>query len=198
MKNLIVLTIAITAMNAVACARTSSTVPDSLEAVIEQNPESDEISKDFAVERWVKVDASPECVYDTITDIDHWSKWDPAIDETRWVKGKEFKVGNVFYQRLGDIEFHGRIIKAERGKIIRWYGQNPDGTGVIGAHSFLIIPAENGGAYVINREAFDAWYVRPVGWVTDLGIGDQFETAMQGLAKFAPENCKAQELVSRN
>jgi len=176
-----------------ACARTHSTVPEEISASVPDVArwEASIGRADTIVERHVLIPASPTCVYDVLTDIDAWSAWDPSIEAAYHVDGEAFEPGTVFYQGFvhDAFEAHSRVLVAERGEQVVWRGQSPDGTGPIGLHSYRLRDQGDGTTLVVNREAFSAWYVRPIAWFTDLGIGAQFEDVLQALSARSVERC---------
>ena len=73
--------------------------------------------------------------------------------------------------------------------MLRWRGKSPDGSGPIGVHTWTFVPQQEGTTLIIDDEHFHGWYLRPLGWITDLGIGDQFDRTLQELEAAAIEAC---------
>ena len=176
-----------------ACARTWSNVPDSVLDQVQSTPfERDHLrGADTVVERHVVIQASPACVYDVLANVPAWGAWDTSISESYFVDGDSFDVGTVFHQGFADRDFeaHAEVVLANPGELIVWRGQSPDGHGPVGVHSFRLADNGDGTTTVVNREAFSAWYFRPVGWLTNLGIAAQFEHVNEALSRRASEGC---------
>ena len=56
-------------------------------------------------------------------------------------------------------------------------------------HTWTFVAQEDGSTLVINDEHFHGWYLRPLGWFTDLGISDQFDSTMKELEAQAKRRC---------
>jgi hypothetical protein len=174
------------------CASTYSNLSDAhtarvsaADTAIEETPDN----ADLAVYRERVIAVSAECAYDTLADITTWNEWDPAVSSARMVEGETVAVGNVFFQDLGDFQFNAQVLAADRGRLLRWRGQDPSGSGPVGIHSWTFIPKADGTTLVINDEHFHAWFLNPLGWVTDLGISEQFDVSMASLETAAQERC---------
>ena len=144
---------------------------------------------DLRVQRQAILSVGSKCAYDVLADIKAWPNWDSQIKKTYFVEGDAASEGNVFFQHIKDFQFHARILVAKPGFRLRWRGQSPEGSGPIGIHTWTFIPLDNGQTLVINDEHFHAWYVRPLGWFTDLGIAKQFDQSIRDLELEAKKRC---------
>lgn len=174
------------------CASTYSNLAARHEPLLEpRNPDVDETpeSADMAVRRARVMSVSAACAYDVLADIDAWPSWDESIVRTERLEGTSTRAGALFHQQIGDYRFNARILDAEPGKRLRWRGQNPDGSGIVGVHTWTFVDQPDGTTLVINDEHFHSWYVRPLGWFTDLGIAKQFDKTLENLEAEAKRRC---------
>lgn len=176
------------------CARTYSNLAPAHEPLLSPAPRGiAELPEeaDMAVRRQRVMPVSAACLYDVLADIEAWPAWDRAVVRTERLAGEGTAAGAVFHQQLGDYRFNARILDAEPEKRLRWRGQNPDGSGIVGVHTWTFVPQPDGTTLVINDEHFHAWYVRPLGWLTDLGIAKQFDQTLENLEAEAKRRCRA-------
>lgn len=172
------------------CASTHSRVPaatNTQAASVVPLPPRPEIptSPDVVVERTIDIDAPPEHVFAILVDVDRWTRWDPAVKTVKAHAGRPLQVGDRFYQDPAGYECEALVLDVVPGRAVRWRGTAPDGGGSVGVHSYRLVPLENGGTRVINREEFSKWYLRLFGWASDFGIGDQFDRTLAALKQHA-------------
>jgi len=171
------------------CATTHSNAPPGVSAAGDSVPlpMRAEVtgSPDVVVERSVDIAAPPERVFAILLDVSAWTRWDPSVTTTRAYAGRPLEVGDRFFQDPGGYAGDARVLDVVPSRALRWKGGNPDGSGVTGVHTFRLIGLANGGTRVIDREEFSKWYLRLIGWATDLGVGSQFERTLAGLKRFA-------------
>ena len=178
------------AVTQLGCASTHSRVPAATAthaASIVPLPARPEIpaSPDLVVERTIDIDAPPEHVFAILTDVERWTDWDPAVKTVKAHAGRSLQVGDRFYQDPAGYECEALVLDVVPGRAVRWRGTAPDGGGIVGVHSYRLVPLEGGGPRVINREEFSKWYLRLVGWASDFGVGDQFERTLAALKQHA-------------
>lgn len=140
---------------------------------------------DIVVERFAVIEAPPRRIYQLLADVERWPGWDPNVAATRAHAGRPLQAGDRFFQHTGGYRIEARVLDAEPGRWLRWRGQAADGGGIVGVHSFRLVPLEGGRTLVINREEFSRWYLRLIGWATDVGVGKQFQRTMDALARRA-------------
>ena len=172
------------------CASTHSRVPAATAtqaASIVPLPARPEIpaSPDVVVERTIDIDAPPEHVFAILVDVERWPTWDPAVKTVKAHAGRPLEGGDRFYQDPAGYECEALVLDVVPGRAVRWRGTAPDGGGIVGVHSYRLVPLESGGTRVIDREEFSKWYLRLVGWASDFGVGDQFDRTLAALKKHA-------------
>ena len=172
------------------CASTHSRVPAATAthaASIVPLPARPEIpaSPDIVVERTIDIDAPPEHVFTILTDVERWTDWDPVVKTVKAHAGRSLQVGDRFFQDPAGYECEALVLDVVPGRAVRWRGTAPDGGGIVGVHSYRLVPLEGGGTRVINREEFSKWYLRLVGWASDFGVGGQFERTLAALKQHA-------------
>ena len=183
---------ALWAVSSSGCAAVYSNVPDArarfvvapTRSVAEQPNDAD-----IAVRRQGVIHASPRCVYAVLADVTAWSSWDQSIVSTRWVSGQGMKRGAVFEQVFDGFTAHSRVLLANPGHVLRWRGRAPDDSGPVGVHTWTLIALGEDTTLVLNDEHFHAWYTRPVGWFTDIGISTQFDGTIRDLDLEAQKRC---------
>jgi hypothetical protein len=174
------------------CAAIYSNVPDArarfvvapTEGVAERS-----VNADIAVRRQGVIHVSAPCAYAVLADVAAWSKWDQSIVSTRWVSGHGMERGAVFEQVFDGFTAHSRVLLAEPGHVLRWRGRAPDDSGPVGVHTWTLFALGEDTTLVLNDEHFHAWYTRPVGWFTDLGISTQFDGTIRDLDLEAQKRC---------
>lgn len=168
------------------CASTYSSLPNVVAAAPELPPRPEvATSPDVVVERSIEIASPPAEVFAILVDAARWTEWDPNVKTVRAYAGRPLAVGDHFYQDPAGYACEARVLDVVSDRVIRWRGQAPDGGGIVGVHSYRLVPLANGGTVVINREEFSKWYLRLVGWATDFGIGDQFDATLRALKRRA-------------
>ncbi len=152
---------------------------------IAESPEN----ADMRVQRERVMHVTATCAYDTLADVERWRDWDPSITATRMVVGDQIAEGTVFFQEVSDFRANARVLAARPGRLLRWRGQAPSGNGVVGVHTWTFLPRSDGTTLVINDEHFHGWYLRPLGWFSDLGISEQFDVSLAALETAARARC---------
>jgi hypothetical protein len=102
----------------------------------------------------VVIDASPEAVYDLVSDVTRTGEWSPICKECWWDEGATGTVGDVFTGRnvLPERTWETRctVIAADRGRefgwivgdsYVRWvYRMEPDGAGTRLTEAWEFLP----------------------------------------------------------
>ncbi|WP_019874237.1 SRPBCC family protein [Sporichthya polymorpha] len=85
---------------------------------------SDEPMRDLTHRQSIEVAASPEAVYDLVSDVTRTGEWSPVCRECWWDEGATGQVGDVFTGRnvLPDRTWETRctVIAADRGRAFGW------------------------------------------------------------------------------
>ncbi|MDT0345795.1 SRPBCC family protein [Streptomyces litchfieldiae] len=121
----------------------------------------------FEVRAEIRIDASPEAVYDTVTDLGRSGEWSPECTGGEWVEGRPGRVGSIFrgdnlrkpevVQWAPVIRGHwsteALVVEAVRPSVFRWVilnstrGQQestwsweirPDGDGCVLVHHYRL------------------------------------------------------------
>jgi hypothetical protein len=171
------------ALALVGCAATHSTLGETEKARVFPLPAHAQApaTPDIVVERYAVIDATPRQIYDVLTDVARWPAWDPNVAATRAHAGRALQPGDRFVQHTAGYRIEARVLDAEPGRWLRWRGED----GIVGVHSFRLIPLGDGRTLVINREEFSRWYLRLIGWATDVGVGKQFDRTLEALGRRA-------------
>ena len=69
----------------------------------------------------IDVDASPEAVWDTLTDLDSWPRWSPGV--TSVVTRGPFAVGTRFEWKAGPGRIRSEVVAADRPHGAAWRGR---------------------------------------------------------------------------
>lgn len=171
---------------ATGCASTHSTLPNAPASAPELPAHPDiEASPDIVVERSIEIASPPAEVFAILVDAARWTEWDPNVKTVRAYAGRPLAVGDRFYQDPAGYACEARVLDVVSDRLVRWRGEAPEGGGIVGVHSYRLVPLANGGTVVIDREEFSKWYLRLVGWATDFGIGDQFDATLRALKRRA-------------
>jgi hypothetical protein len=102
----------------------------------------------------IMVNASSEAIWGLLTDINHWSDWNPNISESR-LEGL-IKPGTTFRWKSGGTSILSTLQEVEPQRRMSWTGK------VIGTqaiHVWILEPYENG-VLVRTEESFEGWLVR--------------------------------------
>lgn len=109
---------------------------------------------DFTHHDSVVVDASPEAVYDLVSDVTRTGEWSPECKGCRWDEGASGQVGDMFTGRnvSGDDTWETRckVIAADRGREFGWsvgdefanwrYTMAPEGAGTRLTEAWEFLP----------------------------------------------------------
>jgi hypothetical protein len=133
----------------------------------------------------ILIAASPDAVYDLVSDVTRTGEWSPVCKECWWDEGATGTVGDVFTGRnvLPDRTWETRctVTHAERGKefgwivgdsLVRWvYSMEPAQTGTRLTESWAFLP--NGIALFRDRYGDDA----------DAQIANRTDLARRGISQ---------------
>ena len=130
-----------------------------------------------------EVDASPDRVWQVLTDRTSYPDWNPFIVSSTGELTTGGKITNVLRDTSGkETTFTPELLAVEPGRELRWIGKVPPGGIFDGEHSFRIEPLPGGRSRLIQQETFRGVAV-PVmtGWL-DSKIKPQFAAMNQALA----------------
>ncbi|WP_343671211.1 SRPBCC family protein [Chitinophaga sp.] len=101
----------------------------------------------------ITINASPEKVYQVMSDIDHWAQWQQDVTEPK-LNGP-FEKGSSFDWKSGGLTIHSTIHTAIPGQKIGWSGK---ALGAFAIHNWTFV-AENGHTTVKVEESMEGWLV---------------------------------------
>ena len=137
-------------------------------------------SPDMTVERFTVIAAPPDVIYRVLVAVSDWPTWDPSVTVARPKAPRPLTAGDSFFKQESGFAIEARVLEAEPGRLLRWRG-SPPGGGVVGVHSYRLVPIGGGRTLVVDREEFSRWYLRLFGWATDLHIGRQYQATLEAL-----------------
>lgn len=133
------------------------------------------------VERMIA--ASPEVIYDLVTDISRMGEWSPETIEAEWIKGATVaEVGARFRgrNRLGPNSWSTKptVIEADRGRIFAF--RVPGKSGATWTYEFAAV---DGGTLVIESVRQDRPSPAPIRWLQRrAGVTDRSAHLANGMA----------------
>ncbi len=123
------------------------------------------------IRTWIDIDASPEAVWDVLTDLEQFEEWNPFITKAEGVV-KEGERISVFLKPEGKkgMSFRPTLLVTRPREEMRWLGKVP---GFHGEHVFRIEP-RNGGVRFEQSETFTGFLtpllMRRLGSPTEKGF----------------------------
>ena len=97
----------------------------------------------------IDVDAAPEAVWDTLTDLDTWPRWMPGVHSV--VTHGPFAVGSRFEWKAGAGTIRSEVVEAERPGGGVWKGR---AFGIRAAHAWRI---EDSGPGLTHVHSAESW-----------------------------------------
>jgi hypothetical protein len=103
----------------------------------------------------IEINASPERVWQLLTDFASFPQWNPFIRQASGEPGKGAQL-QVYLQPSGakGMTFRPKVLKAEPNRELRWLGHFLIPGLFDGEHSFTIEPLEAGRVRFVQREIF--------------------------------------------
>lgn len=104
----------------------------------------------------LEIQASPERVWEVLTDFDAYQEWNPFMVEAegRAVVGQRLRVRMRPPGRRRPTTFRPRVLEAEPGRRLRWLGRLLAPGLFDGEHRFSIEPAGPDRARLVQEETF--------------------------------------------
>lgn len=102
----------------------------------------------------IEIQASPEKVWQVLTDLDRYPEWNPFIHHAIGKAGVGGKVDITFKSGSKEMTLRCTVIKAEPNKELRWRYHVGLPFLFQGEHSFVIEPVGENRVRFIDREVF--------------------------------------------
>ena len=128
-----------------------------------------------AISTTIDIDASPQAVWEVLTDFRSYSEWNPFMDR---IEGTP-EVGSKLVVHMAPnggrgMTFKPTVLAATPGHELRWIGKLVFGGLFDGEHSFVLTPNANGTTHLAHSERFSGVLVSLLGGTlknTDAGFG---------------------------
>jgi carbon monoxide dehydrogenase subunit G len=104
----------------------------------------------------VEVDAPAETVWETVTDVESWPRWDPGVKRIA-TNGARFAEGTQFGWSAGPGMIRSVVVTAERPSRAVWLGYHG---GIIAVHVVTITPAGPSTTRVHSEESWSGFLPR--------------------------------------
>jgi hypothetical protein len=133
------------------------------------------------------IEASPQSVWNTQTDINNWSRWQPAITASKLES--PLTVGTVFRWRSGGLNVTSTIQALKSTDLIGWTGKS---MGAQAKHIWRFTPQDKG-TRVTTEESMEGWLVRLLKLVMPKFLDYSLDTWLRNLKTQAESNYKAEQ-----
>jgi len=109
----------------------------------------------------IDIDATPDMVWEVLTDLDRWADWNPFITSS---VGKP-EVGEQLVNRMDPpggkaITFKPQVTVVDDGKTFEWLGKLGFSGVFDGRHRFELEATPTGGTHLVHTEQLDGVLVR--------------------------------------
>lgn len=139
----------------------------------------------------VEIEATPEVVWDILTDLDRYTDWNPFIVESTGTATVGTKLTNRLEPPGGRaMTFRPTVTEVETGEAFEWLGRLGLPGVFDGRHRFDVQPTPSGGALVIHSEELSGVLVRVMRSSLDTHTKAGFE-AMDAALKVRAEAAAA-------
>jgi uncharacterized protein YndB with AHSA1/START domain len=133
------------------------------------------------------IEAPPQTVWNIQTDINNWSKWQPAITASKLES--PLVVGSVFRWKSGGLNVTSTVQVLESNELIGWTGRS---LGAQAKHVWRFIPQDNG-TLVTTEESMEGWSVRLLKLVMPKLLDSSLDTWLRNLKTQAESNYKPEK-----
>ena len=133
------------------------------------------------------IEAPPQTVWNIQTDINNWSRWQPAITASKL--RSSLAVGSVFRWRSGSLNVTSTVQVFEPNELIGWTGKS---LGAQAKHVWKFIRKDNG-TLVATEESVEGWSVRLLKLVMPKSLDDSLDSWLRNLKTQAESSYKAEE-----
>ena len=133
------------------------------------------------------IEAPPQIVWNIQTDINGWSRWQPAITASKL--RSSLTVGSVFQWRSGGLNVNSTVQTLKPNELIGWTGKS---LGAQAKHIWKFIQQDNG-TLVTTEESMEGWSVRLLKLVKPKFLDDSLDTWLRNLKTQAESSYKGEK-----
>lgn len=101
----------------------------------------------------VQIDADPESVWNVLTDLENWPKWNPDVKNVEM--GPNFVVGSEFKWKAGPGTITSKLQVINKPKLLVWTGKT---LGIHAVHVWKLKPI-NGQTIISSEESWEGLIV---------------------------------------
>lgn len=130
----------------------------------------------------ILIQAPPEVVWKTHTDINAWSQWQPGITTSNLAD--PLAVGSIFQFQSGGLTITATIQVVEPNQQIGWTGR---ALGTQARHVWLLTPHQNG-TLLTTDESMEGWLVSLLKFIMPRFLERSLDTWLQSLKSKAEES----------
>ena len=127
------------------------------------------------------IQAQPHAVWNTHTDINAWSRWQPGIARSKL--DDSLQVGSVFQWKSGGLTITATIQMVEPNQRIGWIGRT---LGTQAKHIWNFQPHKDG-TLVTTEESMEGWLVQAFKVVMPTFLDDSLDVWLQSLKQQAED-----------
>ena len=136
----------------------------------------------------IEIQASPEKVWQILTNLDKWPAWNPFIHHAIGIAKVGEKVDITFKSGSKEMTLHCTVVKVEPNKELRWKYHIALPILFSGEHSFIIEQVESNKVRFIDREIFNGLLVSSQAKDIDTNSRQGFEAMDKALKARAEQN----------
>ncbi|CRK58808.1 hypothetical protein [Alloactinosynnema sp. L-07] len=119
----------------------------------------------------VEIDASPQRVWNVLTDFRSYPEWNPFIVKAEGTATVDSQLKNTLNSNGSTMEFEPTVLVADAGRELRWLGRFRLPGIVDGEHYFLIEEVSPGRTRLTQGETFTGFLVPVAGKSLDVESG---------------------------
>ncbi|GAA1561261.1 SRPBCC domain-containing protein [Kribbella hippodromi] len=141
------------------------------------------VVRPFVLHTELEIDASPERVWQVLTDRASYPEWNPFIVSSTGELKVGAKIVNVLRDTKGsETKFDPTLLAVTPNEELRWIGKIPPGAIFDGEHSFRLTALPNGRTRLVQEEKFTGAAVPFTRSMLNNSIKSQFEAMNRAIA----------------
>ncbi|GAA2816063.1 SRPBCC domain-containing protein [Kribbella solani] len=141
------------------------------------------VVRPFVLHTEIEIDASPEQVWNVLTDREAYPEWNPFIISSTGELKVGGKITNVLRDTKGsETAFDPTLLAVTPNEELRWIGKVPPGAIFDGEHSFRLTALPNGRTRLVQEEKFTGAAIPFTRSMLNNTIKPQFEAMNRALA----------------